>query len=278
MFRDEFKERYTTIPLAIFKGHFTKRYPEVLSHQHKEMELIVVVEGEGDFYVDGVPYHAAAGEVVLVPPYALHRVVTAENATTTYYCVCFDLSLLWDKKTAEGLESGALWVTPLIKRTHPDALEMAHHVEGSFFACAENGAGWEMEAIGHLSLLFGLLKKQKRFSETGNTGKEAAFAEKAVRYIAEHHTSPITSRTAADLFFMNNSYFCRLFRKTFGCRFSDYLLAYRLEKAKIYVRDSRMPITEIALKVGFRSCSYFDQAFKDCFGLSPLAYRKGEEM
>ncbi len=275
MFRDEFKERYTTIPLAIFEVEFTRRYVGILSHQHKEMELITVLDGAGDFYVDGVPYHATAGEAVLVPPYALHR-VAIENAAS-YCCVCFDLSLLWDKKTASGLEDGTLAVPPLFQEGQPYVTEMNSHILGAFRACKENGAGWEMEAIGHLSLLFAHLKKQGSISETEGVSKEPTFAAKAVRYIADRYAFPITSRTAAEAFYMNNSYFCRLFKKTFDCRFCDYLLTYRLEKAKIYVRDTHLPIGEIASKTGFRNGSYFGQAFKGRFGISPIAYRKGEE-
>ncbi len=275
MFLDEFKKRYTTIPFAIYHACGLKGAQGVVSHQHKEMELIAIEEGGGNFYVNGIAYAAKEGDVLLIPPYALHRVTTTEDTVTSYLCICFDLSLLWDKKLAEGLESGTLSLSSYLINGQPGGKAAAGYIAEAFSACEENAIGWEMTAIGNMSLLFGLLKKQGCFTETGGKA-EATFAEKAVRYIAEHYASPITSRTAATSLYLNNSYFCRTFKKTFGCRFTDYLLAYRLEKAKVYVRDSHLSITEIAFKVGFHSCSYFDQAFKESVRLSPLAYRKNK--
>jgi AraC-like DNA-binding protein len=136
--------------------------------------------------------------------------------------------------------------------------------------------GWELDAIGCISMIFGSLKRNGHFSSEIKIGKKNDFAEKVINYISENFAAPITSTSAATSLFMNNSYFCRTFKKSFGCCFSDYVLAYRLEKAKIFLANTADTVTEISLKTGFNSSSYFSKAFREHFGESPLSYRKRE--
>ena len=83
------------------------------------------------------------------------------------------------------------------------------------------------------------------------------FGKDVMKYIITHYTSGISSRDAAKELHMEHSFFCRSFKKTFGCCFTDYILAYRLEKAKVLLRSSELSVTEIAFKIGFNDCSYF---------------------
>jgi AraC-like DNA-binding protein len=47
-----------------------------------------------------------------------------------------------------------------------------------------------------------------------------------------------------------------------------------IEKAKKLLRETKMPVSEIAYEAGFCNSSAFIRAFKRCTGISPLAYRK----
>ena len=277
MFRDEFKKSYTTIPFAVFEGVFQSAYQSRLSHQHKEIELIVVQKGAAVFWIGDERIAASAGDVLVIPPYALHRLYIPDGVETAYLGTCFDAALLWDKKLTMGLEGATLSLYPLSDKDLPYTPRMADWIEKAYKAYSESKSGWEMEVIGYLSLFFSTLKANDRFFK--RTAGEAApsFAEKAARYVSENYAAPITSATAATYLFMNNSYFCRLFKQSFGCCFTDYVTAYRLERAALYLRDTRLPITEIAFRSGFRNSSYFGQAFKKSFGLSPIAYRKKRE-
>lgn len=42
--------------------------------------------------------------------------------------------------------------------------------------------------------------------------------------------------------------------------------------------NPELNITEISDKIGFSSSRYFSKCFKDVYQISPLAYRKGENM
>ena len=68
----------------------------------------------------------------------------------------------------------------------------------------------------------------------------------------------------------------RCFRRQLGTTPFAYLLDCRLERACRLLREGELPITEIGLRCGFSSASYFGLQFRKKLGCSPLAYRKRE--
>ena len=131
-----------------------------------------------------------------------------------------------------------------------------------------------LKIIGWISLLIGCLKEQS-FIMSDITGKaETNFAQNVMSYIIDNYFTHITSSDAARSLYMSTGYFCRIFKKVFGCNFSEYVLAYRLEKAKMLLCNTDDTVIDISLKTGFNSCSYFSKMYKAYFGLSPLTYRR----
>ena len=65
----------------------------------------------------------------------------------------------------------------------------------------------------------------------------------------------------------------RLKRK-FGMSFSEYVGRIRIDKAKQFIRRTRLSATEVARRVGIADQSNFAKLFKKFEGVSPSAYRK----
>ena len=275
MFRDEFKKRYTTIPFAIYRAYSDHRAKEVISHQHREIELISVIEGTADFYIDSKLCRVKEGDVLIIPPYALHRANLLPSTLTSYYCICFDSELLCDKELRVGLEENTLSAVHRIGRETPYAKALSDHIQKAYLACEQNKIGWELEAIGNISLFFGILKQNACFTPKLKDKHEKEFGKRTMTYITQNFSEQISSHTAADALYMSHSYFCRLFKKTFGCCFGNYIMAYRLEKARLCLENTDMTIARITFHTGFNSCSHFGKLFKEKYGVSPLAYRKG---
>lgn len=274
MFKDEFKERYTTIPFAIYKAYRRREAMKVIAHQHKEAEIIAIIEGSAEFYIDSKCHRVTKGDILIIPPYALHRANALDSEITAYYCICFDTDLLCDESLKKGLETRTFSVENFVSHESPYAERFQNYIINAFVACEKNEKGWELDAVGNMSLLFGALKKNDFFVPVA--ASDTDFAKDVMSYIIENYASALTSRDAANEFFMDHSYFCRLFKKNFGCCFANYILDYRLEKAKIYLSTTDLPVTEIAFRVGFNDCSYFCKTFKKANGISPLSYRKAD--
>lgn len=67
-------------------------------------------------------------------------------------------------------------------------------------------------------------------------------------------------------------YTSTLFKMLMGQSFQDYMLARRLEKAKLLLLTTELKIYEVAERVGFEDVNYFSVRFKKMFGVSPKNY------
>jgi AraC-like DNA-binding protein len=189
-------------------------------------------------------------------------------------CICFDLELIWDEEIKKGLMSNTLLVKTHVKSENLYAKRMQEWIGWSCNAYEDGHPGWELKIIGWMSLLIGCLKEQGVFTSDINGKDEMKFAQKVMSYILNNYSSHITSNDAAQNLYMSTSYFCRVFKKAFGCSFSEYVLTFRLEKAKMLLCNTNDSVIEISLKTGFNSCSYFSKMYKSYFGVSPLTYRR----
>jgi AraC-like DNA-binding protein len=72
---------------------------------------------------------------------------------------------------------------------------------------------------------------------------------------------------------MSPAHFARRFRGLFGETPHRYLQRRRIERACAWLRDSRAPVTRIALAVGYESPGTFSRTFAAVMGQSPSAYR-----
>jgi AraC-like DNA-binding protein len=59
-----------------------------------------------------------------------------------------------------------------------------------------------------------------------------------------------------------------------GVEFSDLVRGCRYESAIRYVRDPKLPLTEVALSLGYSELSSFSRAFRQWTGVSPTRFRR----
>ena len=99
--------------------------------------------------------------------------------------------------------------------------------------------------------------------------------QRAKEYIDRHYMNKITLHDIADELYVSPNYLSEQFKKHLGMKFSEYILDVRMEKSKIYLRDVRYTISDVAEKVGFSDGRYFSNTFKKKYNISPSEYRNG---
>jgi two-component system, response regulator YesN len=104
--------------------------------------------------------------------------------------------------------------------------------------------------------------------------KKRKVIEKAVEYINSHYTESITLNSVADKFYLNASYFCKIFKEEMGESFTKYFINLRVQKAKELMSDPTRKIYEIAGMVGYDDVQYFTKIFKSILGVTPMQYRE----
>lgn len=66
----------------------------------------------------------------------------------------------------------------------------------------------------------------------------------------------------------------KYFRKYFSCTLGEYLRKIRIYKSFPLIKNSQMPLTEIAFHCGFADQSHFTRNFKELTGFLPKDFRK----
>ena len=99
--------------------------------------------------------------------------------------------------------------------------------------------------------------------------------KEAIKYIEGHYYESITSKDVAQHVGLSSSYFSALFRQAVGSNPSDYIIDFRLRKAKQLLKESNYRIYEIAEMVGYENNYYFNRLFKKVVGCTPKEYRNG---
>lgn len=66
----------------------------------------------------------------------------------------------------------------------------------------------------------------------------------------------------------------RSFREAYGINLSEYIMSLRRQEALRLIRDSDLPLREVALCSGFSSAGYFIQSIRKITGMTPGELRK----
>ena len=92
---------------------------------------------------------------------------------------------------------------------------------------------------------------------------------------ASHEDWPV--RRLASVSGVSEAHFARSFKRAFGLPPHRYLLTRRIEKATALLRDTDLPITDIAFETGWSSLGTFGRIFRDITGKAPAEFRKHDQ-
>lgn len=98
--------------------------------------------------------------------------------------------------------------------------------------------------------------------------------KRSMQYIDANYTTRLSVEDVARHVSLSPSYFSHLFKERTGLTFSTYLTNCRVEQAKHQLRQSDIPLAELAQELGFDNQQYFSRVFKRVVGTTPGRYRK----
>lgn len=176
-------------------------------------------------------------------------VVTQDQMTATLIAG----PIAWDKPTQRKPNAAV----PVKKRSLTPAIP-AEQFQGGIRLLA-----WFAEALGKHAT-------QYRCGPHGNDPKAVV---KAKEIVANELTEPLTTARIAERVGLSTQYFCKLFRKTTGMTFTEYVSQARVEKAKQLLLSPSMRVSEAAFAAGFQSIPHFNRTFRDLAGVNPSQYR-----
>ncbi len=93
-------------------------------------------------------------------------------------------------------------------------------------------------------------------------------------YVDCCYTEEISLINLSKNFNIDSSYLSKVFKQVSGDNLMLYISKKRVSKAKEYLRNSSLNITEISSLVGYSDYGYFSRVFKKIIGISPSSYRE----
>lgn len=279
MLNDSFRSRYKNVPLAICEsfGWGTE------IHNHLEFELLYFEQGAFTVKVGDKTFSVSSGDIVLINPMEIHSITVGKGSKSSHKCICFDLSMLFNKNVATNLQAEISSVTRHIPSASPHNEKIRELFSKIYEISLEEqtsdeveGEIYAMEMQAYLSLLFAYVFKNSLVDDKRVKPKSLDFYNAVISYVKNHYNEQITSKEIAKSLSFNQSYFCRNFKKNFGCNFTDYLNSYRLSLSRKMLEENKS-ITQVAYDLGFVSSSKFSKCFYKTFGVLPSKYKANSQ-
>jgi len=119
----------------------------------------------------------------------------------------------------------------------------------------------------------------KNYSELPNQlpavkgGLPPYIAAKVKDYLNIYFAETITIDDLASLAGYSSFHFAHMFKESFAEPPHRYLNNLRIEKAKEILKDTQLPLAEVALACGYSSQAHFTSRFKQAVGVTPRRFR-----
>lgn len=273
-------------PVGFYQSETPRHFQDMLIHWHEEMEFTKVRRGTLRYDIDQIPYEISEGDILLIGPDILHAAHQIQEHKAETNTVVFHLQQAGletqDASTQRyvlPLREGKLRIPPVV---HPGDAYYAE-LDACFeamWACQEpeypyRELRFKAKVYELLQLVWQHAAGKVAEPPTRILRQYEGKLKLALAYMQEHYTEPITIQCLADLAGFSQVHFMNIFKAALGCTCIAYLVNFRLAHAALDLQETDHSIMQIALDNGFQNTSYFNRAFKEHYGMTPSAYRKG---
>lgn len=241
--------------------------PEV--HYHNDYEIYYLTDGKCHYFIGNRTYWMTAGDIVLIPPGVIHKVVYESPTHSRMLFNCTED-----------------YIPPSVKRVTDKLAHFSHTPEtakrvASIYrqirdAFALQDEYWEDTVRCCAAQLLLLMAKNTTIERTITTG--SPFVEKAVSYIHTNYMNKLSLQETAGYCAVSPEHLSRVFKRETGFGFNEYVKLYRLKKAESLLKSGRLrSVSAVALQCGYSDSNYFSNAYKKMYGTSPSQVKKQSE-
>lgn len=261
------------------QGKFDMR----VKHFHNEYEIFFLIEGERRFFFDNRAYRISKGSLILVDENSIHMTrAFSENEKGHDRIILYvdrdkmqELDRRYPKLNLVKFFRENYGVYQLNEEQQEEFTLFCQHLQKELAVRDRNSQTMiETEIIQYfISFMRSHMTPDTQSGQMENNPKyRTAYA--VADYISENYTSSFTLEELAGRFFLSKYYLCRTFKEITGYGINEYINIHRIQKAKKFLEETDMSISEIAHALGYESLTYFEKVFKTYMTISPLKYRK----
>ena len=278
--------RHHILPLALRRDFYENGDSGGAFRHHDFLALYVVRGGQGVHRINDHPYGLVRGDVYLMASGETHEFTDFANLEID--CFFFQVELFSAEELAALREIQGFWqlfagdddtqhrihLSPEEwQRADAKIESMRNHWSDKSRA---GGLLLQHEFFGFLVALARRLESAGQTHSTSEEGRDSGLFG-ALRFCEENFDKPLSVSQLAARAMLSPGHFSELFLQEVGMPPGAYLRRLRLEKARAMLRETSESVAEIAAKCGFGSATQFSRAFRNCYKIVPLQYRKHEK-
>jgi AraC-like DNA-binding protein len=248
-------------------------------HYHKQLELLLILEGHLDVYVAEESFHLSAGDVLLIGASELHR--DRSSSLLDYIVLQFDLEQFFDHSTIPYMRYFSETQMPLSKANYIFAENSS--VKQQAVSCirqilneaTRKETGYEL-AVSILikQILLLLLRNDTRKVLIEQDNFDRVRLKPVLDYVENHLTDRIQVEEVCKIANMSYYYFVKYFKKTIGLSFTEYVNYRKVKWAERILLTKDLSISEVGERIGMPNMAHFYKMFKKYNDCSPKQFQR----
>lgn len=248
-------------------------------HSHNQCEIMYVVKGSCTVSTEDRSQKMKKGDFVLLDANVEHRLTVESDEP----CRMLNIEFIFKdgsnaSQSIQYLASNSESVASLLKINQPYIFlkdpDDIYPVLKSLIL--ELGSSHQDKEIMSQLLITQLLIKISRLAEEIElpvVGTGSLHVRKAITYIQQHYDCDMKAEDIAAAVNIHIGHLHRVFKTFTGCTLLEYLTRMRLDRAKMLLANTDIPIIDISAYIGISSRQYFTYLFKKHTGITPNKFR-----
>lgn len=267
-------------PMYANIGYLQYFYKYAVScHWHPDLELSLVLEGSMDYFINGETVHIKAGQGIFINGRRLHYNYSRTETSCKYLVVTIN-PLIYDiglRPVGEHVQNsfGLSGQDFLILNGEEDWHKTIFNL---FFKINDELHSNSCNLFTAMSFALAVCGEVSNHIDAAQPEREGDLqwltAWKMTSFIHRNYDEKISLPDIAAAGQVCRSKCCNLFARYVGQTPNSYLTSYRVQKSCEFLRDTSCSVSEVAMKCGFQSASYFTQVFQQQTGATPRDYRE----
>ena len=239
-------------------------------HTHPFTELFYVVDGKGEFNIQGQRFPVKPNDFVIINPQVEHTELSSPDEPLEYIVLGIN-----------GLSFSNL--TPVSEGGHPfsffnlrdEQKDILRYLNAMVQEATSQSMSYELVCHNLLEILLIKILRHQHFDlEVGKQSKATKDISFIKHYLETYYHESIQLEDLASMTHLSRFYISHSFKKEIGMSPMEYLIAIRIKESKILLRTTNYSISQVADIVGFTTPTYFSKQFRKSTGISPTDYRE----
>ena len=247
--------------------HFNREKYMHEDHIHLFSEMVYVMVGEMDVTVDDTTETAKAGDMIIIPPLAVHSYSTKEY--NEHWMCTFSNDFILDIITEKELYAGGK------RNVFTPSNELLAYIANRLIDGKRKPLPLDAENTRFFkATLHAIFEEYFRSVKAAEERNHIHTIAAILLYMHEHSTEDISLESIGKALGYSPKYVSKCFGYLKGLNFYRLLNSFRADRAKQLLKKTRLRIIDIAIECGYSSERSFQRAFYQIVGKKPSEYRR----